>query len=140
MSYNRYSSYESNRFNKRASRRRPFQSVFAVCVVVVAILAVGFTLYSAAAISGSSTGCVVKDKDRSTGYKGRSDMRVYAEGCNGSSETKVFQVSDNWFAGQFASADTYAKIEVGKTYDFETRGMRIPILSSFENIVGVTTK
>lgn len=139
MSYNRYSSYDASRFSKKAYRR-PFQSVFAVCVVIVAILAVGFTLYSAAAISGSSTGCVVKDKDRSQGYKGRSDMRVYAEGCNGSSETKVFSVGDNWFAGQFASADTYAKIEVGKTYDFETRGMRIPVLSSFENIVGVTPK
>lgn len=116
------------------------QTVIAVVFVVFALAASGFTLYSAAAISGHSTGCVVKDKDRSTGYKGRSDMRVYAEGCNGNSETKVFQVSDNWFAGQVASADTYAKIEVGKTYDFETRGIRFPVLSSFENIVGVTAK
>lgn len=128
-----------NRFSKRGYRR-PFQSAFAVVVVAIAVIAIGFTLFSAAAISGSSTGCVVKDKDRSTGYKGRSDMRVYAEGCNGSSETKVFSVSDNWFVGQFASADTYAKIEIGKTYDFETRGMRVPVLSSFENIVGVTAK
>lgn len=128
-----------SRFSKRGYRR-PFQSAFAVVVVAIAVIAIGFTLFSAAAISGSSTGCVVKDKDRSTGYKGRSDMRVYAEGCNGSSETKVFSVSDNWFVGQFASADTYAKIEIGKTYDFETRGMRVPVLSSFENIVGVTAK
>lgn len=133
MSYNRYSNNSSNRvWNGVAG------GFLTISFIVVAVLGVGFTLFSAVAISGTSTGCVVTDKDRSTGYKGRTDMRVYTEGCNGSSEVRVFSVADNWFAGQFASADTFAKVEVGKTYDFETRGMRVPILSTFENIVGVT--
>jgi hypothetical protein len=140
MSYKSYSPYESSRFSKKSARWSKVQTIIAVGFIIFAVLAGGITMYGAVAVSGTSTGCVVKDKDRSTGYKGRSDMRVYTEGCNGSSEGKVFQVSDNWFAGQFASADTYAKIEVGKTYNFETRGMRIPILSTFENIVGVTAK
>jgi hypothetical protein len=137
MSYS--SRYSPARFKK--SRWGNVQNVFIIAFLVLAVVGVGFSIFAATSItSATSTGCVVTEKDRSTGYKGRSDMRVYAEGCNGSSETKVFSVSDNWFAGQFASADTYGKIEVGKTYDFETRGMRVPIISSFENIVGVTAK
>lgn len=136
MSYNR-PNYNRRRYNTGWSK---VQTVLASIFVVVALGVGGFTLYGAVAIDGTSTGCVVKDKDRTTGYKGHSDMRVYAEGCNGSSETKVFQVSDNWFAGQFASADTYAKIEIGKTYDFKTRGARVPIINNFENIVEVTAK
>lgn len=137
MSYS--SRYSPARFKR--SRWGAFQNVFIAAFLVIAVLGVGFSIFAATSITSATfTGCVVTDKDRSTGYKGRSDMRVYVEGCNGSSETKVFQVSDNWFAGQFSSADTFGKIEVGKTHDFETRGMRIPIISSFENIVGVTVK
>lgn len=137
MSYS--SRYAPARFKR--SRWGTVQNVFIAAFLVVAVLGVGFSIFAATTITSStSTGCVVTDKDRSTGYKGRSDMRVYVEGCNGSSETKVFSVADNWFAGQFSSADTFGKIEVGKTYDFETRGMRVPILSAFENIVSVTAK
>lgn len=110
--------------------------VFAVFALVIGML--GFGGFQAIAVTNSHTSCTVVDKDRTRDSEGNSDMRIYAEGCDGASKSQVFQVSDNWFAGQFASANTYAEIEVGKTYDFETRGTRIPILSFFENIVEAT--
>lgn len=79
------------------------------------------------------TGCVVKDKSN-LGYTDKSN-RVYAEGCNGSSEGKTFAVRSQWFAGQFNAGDTYATIEEGKTYNFTTRGLDIPFASVRGNIV-----
>lgn len=131
----------NNRFDANRARimrqGKITKALTASVFVLVALIAVA-SIASAIFISGSSSTCVVTDKDRTTNSEGGSDMRIYTEGCDGSSSVKVFSVSDNWFAGQFASADTFASIDVGETYNFETRGFRLPILSLFPNIVGVT--
>ena len=77
-------------------------------------------------------GCVVSEKDRTTKREGGSDARVYTENCG------TFQVADSWLSWTFSSADTYASIKVGETYDFTTRGYRIPFFSAFPNIVEAT--
>jgi hypothetical protein len=121
MSYSRrHSSDESE-----PSRWSKLKASLALPIVIVGFLLIGFSLFNGIAISGTSTGCVVKEKVNSP-YGNSKYNRVYVEGCNGRSEVKVFLVRDNWSAGQLAPNDTYAKIEVGKTYDFETRGMHIP--------------
>lgn len=71
--------------------------------------------------------CHVDDKDRSTGPKGGSVYRVYTS-CG------VFEVDDNIFLGQFNAADTYARIQPGKTYRLTTYGWRNGALSLFPNI------
>ena len=72
------------------------------------------------------------DKDRVTGTEGKSNMRVYTEQCG------VLNVEDSLLDLQFNSADVFSSIKVGETYDFKTRGFRIPLLSMFPNIVSVT--
>ena len=51
--------------------------------------------------------------------------------------TEVFQISDSLLAGRFDSADVYAKIQVGKTYDFSVRGDRNGFMSWYPNIYEV---
>ena len=47
---------------------------------------------------------------------------------------EVFQITDSILAGRFNSADLYAEIRVGKTYDFGVRGDRNGVLSWYPNI------
>lgn len=98
-----------------------------VAAVVVIILAIaGLGVYGSVRTT-EHTGCEVTDKDRTTNSEGKSDMRVYTT-CG------TFEVSDSLFIGRWDSADVYADIVVGETYDFTVRGYRIPIASTFPNI------
>src|SRR6478609_2964329 len=72
--------------------------------------------------------CTVTEKDRTAKPKGGSDMRIYTEDCG------TLSVGDNLANGIFNSADIYAQIKPGNTYEFETVGFRIPILSGFPTI------
>ena len=54
--------------------------------------------------------------------------------------TEVFQITDSILAGRFNSADVYADIEIGKTYDFGVRGDRNGFLSWYPNIYEYTEK
>lgn len=136
MSYNAYRNHDDS--NNSPFRNKKFRLARLGVVIIMGLtaLVMGFSLFQSAAVTGSSVSCTVTEKDRASDGNGGSDMRIYAEGCNGSSAVKVFQVADNIFIGQHASANTYAEIEIGKTYDLETRGSRVPVLSMFENIVG----
>lgn len=75
--------------------------------------------------------CEVDGKDRVSGYKGRSDMRVYTADCG------VLQVQDMFWAGEFNSADLFAAIEDGGRYRFEVTGVRVGYWSKFPNIRSV---
>ena len=101
-------------------------------VVVIIAVTIGVVSVSQMTSVGAAENCIVTDKDRTTNADGVSDMRIYTENCD------VLQVGDNLLVGQFDSASVYASIKVGSTYNFETRGSRLPILSMFPNIVGVT--
>jgi hypothetical protein len=71
--------------------------------------------------------CTVEDKDRSSSQSG-SVYRVYTD-CG------VFEVEDAMLRGNFASADLYAELDTGGTYEFTTIGWRLPFLSMFPNII-----
>ena len=47
---------------------------------------------------------------------------------------KVIQNTDSLLKGKFNSSDIYADLKVGKTYDFDVYGFRIPFFSKYENI------
>lgn len=47
----------------------------------------------------------------------------------------VFQNTDSLLNMKFDSSDVYGALKVGKTYDVETTGLRIPVLSMYPNIV-----
>ena len=46
----------------------------------------------------------------------------------------VFKDTDYLPLLKFNSSDIYAEIQIGETYKFSVRGIRIPILSSYQNI------
>ena len=118
--------------HERHKRRFRLTSI-AVGVVIMLALAVGaFTIGSGTFVTSQETGCVVEDKDRTTDRDGNSQMRIYTENCG------VLSVKDNIFIGQVDSANIYGSIKPGETYDFTTKGYRIPLLSMFPNITEVT--
>lgn len=108
------------------------------CMVVIGLFVILFVLVMAGiGIFGAfhvetHEACVVDSKDRTSKQGGGSDMRVYTENCGN------FTVDDSLLSMTWSSSDTYAAIEEGETYDFKTRGFRIPFLSSFPNIVEAT--
>lgn len=103
--------------------RYMFTALFA-CIFIAAI---GFNVVNATHVETRT--CHVTDKDRASGYKGKSDMRVYTTDCG------VLHVGDSLLSWHFNSADTYESIHKGETYTVTTRGFRIPFLSMFPNVV-----
>ena len=96
--------------------------IILITIVAVAMFRVGST--------ETHYGCVVTDKDSVTmGEDTGNQYRVYTENCG------VFSVEDEALKMRFDSADVYSKIKVGETYNFETIGWRIPLVSSFPNIL-----
>lgn len=71
--------------------------------------------------------CKVTDKDR--GGKD-DDMRVYTS-CG------TFINADSTWRGKHNSADLWARIEPGKTYQFDVAGWRLGFTSDFPNIFGL---
>ena len=109
----------------RSTARRGGISVMGLLGVVV----LGAVLLGPHLDTQTQTRCTVTGKDRVSGYRGATDSRVYTS-CG------VLRVSDSIVTGHLRSADTYAAIEVGKTYDFDTEGVRIGWpLSQFPNIL-----
>lgn len=120
------------------SRRKSFDSTscLPIAIFVLIILGViGSILYGIAQVNthGSAQHCLVSEKDRAKNNDGKSDARIYTENCG------VFQVKDTLLGKtNFNSADLYASIKVGDTYDFETRGFRFGLFSDFPIILTAT--
>lgn len=101
---------------------------------LIAAGAVASVLLLAGCATSPEQPCTVDDKDRTTQVVegvASSVYRVYTD-CG------IFNVEDAFFLGKFNSADTYADIEIGKTYLFETYGFRNGFFSWFPNIVSAT--
>lgn len=94
---------------------------------LLAVIFGGFFIHAHVDTSPEAS-CTVESKDR--GGKDGS-MRVYTD-CG------VFSVADMPFGLHFSSADVYASLEGGTEYAFETRGIRIPLLSQFPNVIEAT--
>lgn len=83
---------------------------------------------SACGVNPQTQICTVTGKDRSSDKDGSSIFRVYTEQCG------TLGLADNLFAGRFNSADDYGRIKEGKTYRFETVGIRNGLFSMFPEI------
>lgn len=103
-------------------------AVFGVAVLLV--LGIGSSIYIRIH-HHEKYGCTVVSKDHAYA-NGNSLYRVYTDNCGN------FAISDSALNGNFHSSDTYARIQVGKTYDFDTIGYRVPLFSMFPNILSAT--
>ena len=101
-------------------------------VLIILAIVIGLPVYTYAGYHHKQDlTCTVNDKDRTSDSKGNSHVRIYTDQCG------VLTVQDAMFYHNFHSADTYAKIQPGHTYEFHTIGFRVPFLSDFPNIVQV---
>lgn len=79
--------------------------------------------------SETHTNCVVNDKTATSSRDGdNTKYRVYTDNCG------TFSIEDSVLTMKFNSSDIYGSIQEGGSYDFETRGYRIPLMSNFPNI------
>ena len=70
------------------------------------------------------------------GIKNTSDSSqylIYGKKLDGTIET--YKISDSWLRGQFDSSNKYGAIQVGTEYRIKLIGIRVPILSWYENII-----
>ena len=118
---------------------RPGVGLMASAIVIglLVVAGIGAALYSERG-NEQTRACTVTDKDRTTvtsrDSAPRSDMRIYTNECG------TLQVADLPTRGQFESADIYATIEPGTTYEITTVGWRIGWMSAFPTILGTPTE
>jgi len=120
------------------TQRDPFKArgfVIARFFVLVMVAIAGLGIIAAVVSGGfwnTSTmqDCTVTDKGIAV-VDGYSEYRVYTENCD------VLTVADSFVDGQVNAATVYSKITVGESYDFGTRGLRVPLFSLFPNIISV---
>jgi hypothetical protein len=135
--------FRNNRRDEFEARRNSivFQgNVVKFAVVVVFILVAVIAVVSSVAtfaVTGTATGCT-ETAIVGSGSDMKAQKRVYTQGCNGENSVQVFTADDSLLDGQFNSADIYGSIQEGRSYDFETRGARMPIFNAFPNITNVT--
>ena len=97
-----------------------------VLVVIFITVPICFSYYSVKTYTVTVTDKNVKNSEDSSKYL------VFTKTDNG---TRVFSIEDSVLKWRFNSSDVYAEIEIGKTYDIEVIGWRIPFLSEYENIM-----
>jgi len=117
-----------SRYNHRHGGTDPLW----VWVAIIAVVVVFFTGYKIAFVSQRDTiTCEVTDKYEVNRDKSGTKFRVETEDCG------VLEVGDSIFYMKWDSADRYAQIKTGNTYEFDTAGFRFPLMSTFKDIIEV---
>lgn len=108
--------------------RSQFGCGFGVFVLIIAII---FALIA----NGNTANYTVKvtDKDR-VNTRNSSYYLVFCHDET-NNEYHEFKCADSLLRGKFDSSRWYNQIEIGKTYKFTVNGFRIPLFSSYQNII-----
>ena len=77
--------------------------------------------------TGEVTGKIVKR------YKDDDKYLIFVALDDGT--TRTVELTDDIITNRWTSSDDFGAIEEGNTYIFKTRGMRIPIVSEYPNII-----
>lgn len=109
--------------------RKTIISGVGIVIIMIALLVYDFHLNYGSPQTYS--GYTVTDKAVKPG-KDSSTYLVYTEK---SGEVMVFCIEDRFLIGRFDASDDYARIEVGKTYSFDTVGVRQHFWSSYPDII-----
>ena len=102
---------------------------FAVLVLLIIAIAIpcGISYYSEKDYT-----ITVTEKDIKN-YSSSSKFLVFTKTESG--KTRVFSMEDTLIKGRWDTADDYAEIQVGETYNVTVIGWRIPFFSEYENII-----
>lgn len=110
-----------------------------VIVLMVAILAGNFIIAKTTRqtiIATVTDKDIKRDKNSDKNKEAEDIYMVYTKDENG--EVHVFVNKDTLYYLKWNSSNVYAEIEVGKTYEFDVYGLRIPFMSMYQNIIKVT--
>lgn len=119
-----------NRFGSGSFERKHYWGFGIIAAVIV--LLIGFYVYMHDIRTHEVT-FTLESKERVTsGSNGNisSKYMVFTEGG------EAYTVSDNALHAHFNSSNTYASLKEHHEYECEVTGWRIPIFSSYENIIG----
>lgn len=120
------------RINHRARRGRPVRTIATFVAVTILAAALISWIWTVNFGSERTEACTVSGKDwaqKVTSGNSTSEYRIQTEECG------VLKITDNLLRLQFNSADRYAEIDEGATYEFTLIGFRIGFFSMFPNII-----
>ena len=113
----------------RRSRKSKVIAIVTVILVILITIPMSSNYYSEKSYKITVTGKEVKNSIDDSKYL------IFAKTENG--ETKTFSIEDNVIKWRWNSSDVYGDVEIGKTYEIKVIGWRIPIISSYENIMKI---
>lgn len=105
--------------------------IIILIIIIAVIVSLGSCYFATKTYTATVTDKDIKNYNRSSKYL------VFTKLEDG--ETRTFSIEDSLFKGRWDSSDAYAEIEIGKTYEIEVIGWRIPFLSQYENIMTFST-
>lgn len=112
-------------------RRFDFLYVFiALGVVAIIGLIVGYVVLLKGSVREVTVN--VSDKERVC-ESGNSECRYLFFTDEG-----TFENTDSLLFGKYRSSDVYGSVKVGQTYTFKVAGWRVPIFSSYPNVIEVS--
>lgn len=109
-----------------------FSSFVIIFAIFIFIVAIGYSFIFS--FNDHSYTVTVTDKER-VNKQNESKYLIFGEDENG--DVYVFENTDSLLRLKFNSSDIYGKIKEGDTYTFTVIGLRIPILSKYENIIEI---
>jgi len=114
-----------------SSRRVSPKGLFGIGVaaIIALVVIVGVIFVAAGYFNKDDVHIRITGKESvSTGSDNKHEYRVYTD-------KGTYVVSDSLIYLRFNSADEYGKLIVGHTYDCKSYGFRIPLTSSFKNLL-----
>lgn len=116
-------------YSSRTSRNPMRLFGIGIAVIVALVVLFGVVLVAGGYFSKDPVHIKVTGKESvSTGSDNKHEYRVYTD-------KGTYVVSDSLVYLRFNSADEYGKLLVGHTYDCKSYGFRIPLTSSFKNLL-----
>lgn len=108
------------------SRRRSRSGIGILVLVLVVV--VGVSAFFTMTTKEDGVTVTVSDKDRVV-TRDSSYYLVWSE------EGETYKNADSWFVGKFASSDLQGRLDEGTTYTCTVAGMRIPVVSTYRNLL-----
>lgn len=99
-----------------------FVMIVAVLIIVALWIGIGASFHNEYGKRFTVTGKEAVKSEKSGKYLVFTDVTTY-------------EVEDSILNGRWDSSDVYGKLTIGKTYEAQLQGRRIPFLSMYQNII-----
>lgn len=103
---------------------------FMIILIALLVFSIGFKIYSYTV--EETIVVTIEDKER-INQEDESYYLVFA--TNETGDSIVFKNVDSLLAGKWNSSNVQGALKIGKTYEVTLRGLRIPFLSQYQNII-----